>query len=278
MDTKTSLYRAKQVLSWRDRDDLDDMIPLGEEYLYDSPDPDLREPITRQALEDLEMLDENGDERRVFDGYGFAVPRRIPRFHRSTLPLAGLVDFEYFHQMFGSSNEDDDGDNDVQTPFSVYPQAGLLTCGHVTAKGLMFPYRTCLASINELLRRTPNDPDENRMDEGQDHEEWGAPNHPAVVGIACQLYNSLMHNTRGNSTQHHGVVLGNITAALAGHWAKGTPENRKAEAFARKCDNRLPHEEYLQKITDRPVSRDLRIENVLTISMSAIHPDKRNGR
>ena len=252
------------------------MFPDDEEgILYDSPDPNNREPISRADYKELPMLHENEQVWRIFKEDGYEVARRVPRFLRNAIPLGVMIDFSKIHEMFGPplNDDDDDDDDDDDGPrqrpaFNVFPQAGMLSCGHIASKGLMYPYHRFLDNLNKSLVQS----DDNTVD------DWLPTNEPAVVGIGCQMYNSMMHNTRGNSTQHHGVVLGNVTAALAGHWAQSTPLTNTAQKFIRSCDKQLPHEEYLHKITDRPISRDLRVENVFGISMASIHPDKQTGR
>ncbi len=68
---------------------------------------------------------------------------------------------------------------------------------------------------------------------GWEDEDWRSNNKP-----------SMMHNTHGNSFQQHGVVLGNVTAAMAGYWTWSTPHATKAADIALKCDNQLSHQEY----------------------------------
>jgi hypothetical protein len=214
---------------------------------------------------------ENQEELRIFNDLGFQVPRLLPNFLVGTIPFGALVDFSGIQEMFeGQADGDDDG---RRTMFQVYPQAGLLSCGHVVAQGLMYPFTKYLRKLNDLL--VANDEDHQDYIE---EEDWSPNERPPLIGIASQMYNSMMHNTRGNSSQQHGVVLGNVTAALAGYWARGTPHATKAANIAAKCDNQLPHHEYLEKIKDRPLSRDLRVENVIGVSLSAIRPSKRTGR
>ncbi len=247
------------------------MFTADDAVLYDSPDPYTREEITREALTELPMLHDNEEERRIFNAAGFVVPRRVPRFTPETVPFGGLVDFTRIHEMYAPANDDDDGDVAQSTAFSVYPQAGLLTCGHVTAKGLMYPFHKFIEHLNQSLKQSPED-------DNNPNDDWITNDRPGVFGLASQMYNAMMHNTRGNSTQHHGVVLGNVTAALASYWTEKTPYGGKAQKFVRQCDKKLPHDEYIHKIRDRPISRDLRVENVIAITMSAIHPAKRTGR
>jgi hypothetical protein len=246
--------------------------------LYDSPNPVERGPIAREDLMDLPLNQENQEnqeEIRIFNEAGFEVPRWNPNFRVGTIPFGALIDFKRIQEMFQAPRDDDDDHSGTRKAgFQVYPQAGLLSCGHVVAQGLMFPFTDYLARLNRWLGRN----EEEQEDDNMEDEDWKRNDEPAVRGIASQMYNSIMHNTRGNSSQQHGVVSGNVTAALAGYWTQNTPHATKAANFALKCDNQLPHEEYLAKIINRPLSRDLRVENVFSITMSAVHPSKRAGR
>jgi hypothetical protein len=190
-----------------------------------------------------------------------------------TIPLSGLVDFKRIDKLFGPPDEEEDDDPATRTKYQVYPQAALVTAGHVVGQGLMYPFQRLLRALNDSLSHGA--PDE---EEEADDDEWFRS--PTVIGMACQVYNSMMHNTRGNSTQHHGVVLGNVTGALVGDWAKNTGAKNAttANSFVRQCDVQLPHEEYVHKVTDRPLSRDLRVENVIGISMYNVHPRNLSGR
>jgi hypothetical protein len=242
------------------------MFAEGEDILlYDSPDVRVREPITREEFLELPLYDTDNELLRVFDAGGWEISRRRALYKRTTQPFGGLVDLRKIHELFGPPSDEDEADGPLGTQFQAYPQAGLLSCGHVVAKGLLYPYNNFIGNLNDSLSQPEYVTEDDVSDDGQNRV-------PAVQGIASQIYNAMMHHTRGNSTQHHGVVLGNVTAALAGHWARSTTSTRTAEKFARKCDLQLPHEEYVQKITGRPLSRDLRVENVIGITMSSIHP------
>jgi len=261
-----SYYRAKSVNRWAARDDVAQIFADGDDdpVLYDHYNPHVRSPITREQLAELPLLDENDELIRVFDRDGWEVSRRDAVYLPTTEAFGGLVDLTRVHKLFAPADEDEDWE-DGNIKFQVYPQAGLVTAGHVVGQGLMHPYHNLVRSLNESLGQ-PNDEDDEDMGDAQWNEA------PAVIGIACQMYNAVMHQTRGNSTQQHGVVLGNVTATLAGHFAQNTKDKAKANSFLRKCDVHLPHEEYVYKITGRRLSRDLRVENVIGISMSNVHP------
>jgi hypothetical protein len=267
------IFRARQVNSWRLRYDV--IATLREDptmVYYDHHDPLIRGRVTEEQMAKLVNDEERANDLRIFDSSGYEIPIRLPTFLRETRPFGGLIDFLSLHELFTAPIDDDDNEADAGcTPYAVYPQAGLLGCGHVVGKDLMFPFQRFVQELNRCLGCAPGEEDDEDDQMTGDHLL-------AVQGIGCQLYNSLMHHTRGNSTQQHGVVLGNVTAALAGYWAHNTPCSNKARRFLDKCDKRFPHEEYFRKITEREISRDLRLENVIGISMSAIHIDKRSGR
>lgn len=244
------------------------------DVVYDNFDTLERQPITRDELDEFPLLDENEAERQIFDAEGFPIPRRLPRFRTSTVPLAGLIDFRHIYQVFGPSHDDDDDESaDRHTKYQVYPQAALVTAGHLVAQGLMYGMATFLKTVRQSVGYDDNE----EMDDDVDMD-WRNTTQPAVIGISSQMYNAVMHNTRGNSAQQHGVVLGDVTAALAGYWTRSMPGGDKVEKRIEECDRQLPHEMYLCKINGRPLCRDLRLENVIGITMAAIHPTKRTGR
>jgi hypothetical protein len=263
----THSYRAKSVNRWATRNDVAQIFAEGDDdpVLYDHYNKQLRSPITREQLTELPLLDENDDLIRIFDQDGWEVSRRDAVHLPTTEAFAGLVDLTRVHKLFAPADEEEDWEAEGNTKFQVYPQAGLVTAGHVVGQGLMYSYHNVVRALNESLRQPTDEDDENMGD-----AQWNQAS--AVIGIACQMYNAVMHQTRGNSAQQHGVVLGNVTAALAGHFAQNPKNKAKANSFVRKCDVHLPHEEYVHKITGRPLSRDLRVENVIGICMSNVHP------
>jgi hypothetical protein len=212
------------------------------------------------------LYNEKNELIRVFSKTGLEIPRRRGRFLETTLLFGCLLNFSRMDALFSPPPDQDEADRAHTTKYHVYPQAGLVTCGHVTANGLMTPFDDYLANSNESLNRADSRDKETASEDGV-HAEG-----PVMIGIASQMYNAVMHHTRGNSSQHHGVVLGNVTAALAGHWANNTPLATRATEFMTKCDFQLPHEEFVHKIKDRPISHDLRVENIIGILMDAIHP------
>ncbi|KAF8872027.1 hypothetical protein BD779DRAFT_1477818 [Infundibulicybe gibba] len=100
---------------------------------------------------------------------------------------------------------------------------------------------------------------------------------PAIFGISSQGYNAVMHNTRGRSAQHHEVQVGYITRMLAGSWMNAKSHQLAAQRWVQKCQQALPHEAYAEKIRDRSICRDLRLENVYYIDLDALNPGQKRG-
>lgn len=86
-----------------------------------------------------------------------------------------------------------------------------------------------------------------------------------------------MHRIRGADTQHHEVQTGLVTSTLGGAWATSNGSKLKAAKLADRCSQALPHHSFAEKIRDRDISRDLRLENVYYIDIDALDVQKRTG-
>jgi len=231
---------------------------------YDGVDPDTRQQINIDQLHDLPMLDETGAQIHIYTEDGFRIQRRLAGFRPDVHPHGVLLNLRDIGLLFKSEESD--------TSFSVFPQAGLVTAGHIQAEGLVAPYLPFLDKLNAKVRVQ----DDDQMSDDDSDTPTLAP----IVGIACQAYNSLMHNTRGRSAQHHDAQRGLVTAALAGGFAKSDANIRKARQLQNLCSNRLPHLEFKEKIAnnnDKPLDCSLRFENTFVIRMDQLKPMYHDG-
>lgn len=257
------LHRVEEVSQWQDRDIMDIRNDHGD-ILYDSVDPDTREEIHLDRLNDLPMLDETGDQIHLYTEDGFRIQRRLAGFALDVHPHGVLLNLRDIGLLFKSEESD--------TPFSVFPQAGLVTVGHIQAEGLVTPYLPLLQKLNSKVKV--------QDDDHMSDDDLDMPTCAPIVGIACQAYNALMHNTRGRTAQHHDAQRGLVTAALAGGYAKSDGNVRKARVLQSQCRNRLPHLEFKEKIAnnnDRPLDCSLRFENTFIIHMDQLNPIYHDG-
>lgn len=208
------LHRVEEVSQWQDRDIMDIRNDHGD-ILYDSVDPDTREEIHLDRLNDLPMLDETGDQIHLYTEDGFRIQRRLAGFALDVHPHGVLLNLRDIGLLFKSEESD--------TPFSVFPQAGLVTVGHIQAEGLVTPYLPLLQKLNSKVKV--------QDDDHMSDDDLDMPTCAPIVGIACQAYNALMHNTRGRTAQHHDAQRGLVTAALAGGYAKSDGNVKKQEFY-----------------------------------------------
>jgi hypothetical protein len=208
-------------------------------------------------------VDDANCEVPIYTVDGFRVKRRLGHFSENhqlgvlanistvkTLFTQNFLDETYYrHGLPGPQNPS----------VTVYPQAGLRSAGHFQASGLMNSFYPFIERINELLRDGPD------------------ARFP-VQGVACQGYNSVMHNIRGYGVQHHEAQQGLVSAALAGRFACDNSGQAKSTKFSKLCNHGLPHKNFERKINNDNIKRDLRLENVYVINMSALRQCDRRGK
>ncbi|KAI6025417.1 hypothetical protein EDC04DRAFT_2899856 [Pisolithus marmoratus] len=73
----------------------------------------------------------------------------------------------------------------------------------------------CVGKLNKSIFRGGMEDDDMDIDEGGEDRVWLARRHPAIRGIASQIYNSLSHQVR-NEAKFHSLQLGMIMSAFAG--------------------------------------------------------------
>lgn len=237
--------------------------------LYTTPDHRSRQRITLAELEDLDLLNEEGHEVAIYTVDGFRVNRRIIGFTTANYtPLGVLVNLATVNELFKHNHADDThyqhgrpGPDDPAV--YLYPQAGLRSAGHFQASGLMSSFYPFIELLNEALRDVPDDEDDSRR---------------PIEGVACQAYNSVMHHTRGYGVQHHEAQQGLVTGALGGRFASDEDGKAKCRELVRKCNSCLPHRAFERKISNQDIKRDLRLENVYVIDMTAIREEDRVGK
>jgi hypothetical protein len=241
--------------------------------VYASSEGHNRVPLSLDDVREMDMVDDDGQEIQVYCEKGFVIPRRVPRYSKNTPAHGLLLNLTTVKELFEPNDYDNEGldwdEEDDSITTYVYPQAGLKTAGHFQANGIMRSFKRFVTEVNESLKDVEHDEDVTLV-------AGGSP--PIVRGIASQGYNGVMHSTRGHSAQHHNAQLGIITAALAGRWATGNMNTRVATEFQEKCSHQLPHKAFEEKIKNKNIIRDLRLENVYYVDVKAMCENDRNGR
>jgi hypothetical protein len=182
------------------------------------------------------------------------------------------MNLTHIHELFASNDSDDDDFMDGRpgpstTDYSVYPQAGTRIAGHFQGEGIMTMLYPLVDGINKRIIQV-------RRATGEDDDEY--INHP-ITAIASQGYNSVMHYTRGYSSQHHEVQTGKVTSCLAGAWATTAKNRATADCLKRECDATLPHQSYVSKINNPNITTDLRLENVFMIDVTTLPAEMESG-
>ena len=231
-------------------------------------DKDHREKL---SLEDLEELSEDA---RIFTEKGLEIPRVYHRFdggEAQRKPCGVLIDLSSLHALF----QPDDRllySRAGPLPKNVfpYPQAGLVTAGHLQADALISDFYPRLEAINlDILTNGEEDPQEELL---MEDPKW------PVYGVSCQVYNAVMHHTRGIGSQHHDVVRGTVSGALGGQCTDETAFTKQAMDLRHACSAQMPHEAYKVKASNEAVCKDLRVENVYWVDFDQIAPENRTGR
>ena len=151
-----------------------------------------------------------------------------------------------------------------------YPQAGLVTAGHLQADALISDFYLLLEAINlEVLKNGKNDPQEDLLAE--------APKWP-IYSISYQMYNTVMHHTRGLGSQHHDMIQGTVSGVLGGLCMDEASSTRQAKDLLHACRVQMPHEAYKVKASNDPVCKDLRLKNVYWVDFDQIAAENRTGR
>lgn len=264
---------------------MDDIIRDHPDGIFTTPNQSDRQEIIPQDLNDYPYVTEDGDKVSIFSEDGFEIQRRMARFLRTSSSLGVLVHLPHLQTLFMRDEDEDDlileeqgqGDGQNETAsYTVYPQAGLKSAGHFQANGLMAGCYKLVDSVNSQLARSSSVTD-NESDSDSEMD-WQERVRRVVVGVASQGYNAVMHHTRGRTAQHHDAQLGLITSALAGEWARNERGKQQAHKLAQKCEHRLPHESFSEKIRNTEIVRDLRLENVYTINVQELVVRFQNGR
>lgn len=246
--------------------------------MYDRLDTVDRDPV---ILDELDLLDDDGDEIPIFTHDGRQVPRRIPLSKASRRPCGILLDFTNARDLFEDPRDNDLAPelNESPPPYvmvNAFRQGFLHSVGHVQVNAVPFPMVPLIANINAAVAIDAAQRDPDDEDDDEDDERIPLPL-SAVTGIDCQMYNSVMHRVRGTA-QTHDAQRGDVTAAFAGSYSEGATQKRKASRLREACRNRLPHENFSMLIDHDGLDTSLRMECVHRIDLTMLRPERRAGK
>lgn len=274
------------------------MHPSG---IFNSPNQSSRRQLRQRDLARIFPPGSTPGETYLYNKHGYIVdthhpiPTQDPRPYGALIKAEGL-DFAFYQMSsaarnfeFNDDTEDEPEPDPYLThpiPFYFYPQAGLRNVGHFQAGGLFNDCYPIVGRLNKAIHlaniahsNAHHDHDSD-MDVDIDECEIAFCTSHNIEALSSQGYNSVMHDTRGRSAQHHNVQLGLVTGALAGQWATtpGTNVASHANNLMCCCQDEMPHEAYCLKIESREVGRDLCMENVYCLDLHALHPSRRTGQ
>lgn len=250
---------------------IEDIEAQHGEEIYDSADAEERQQVD---LEDLRLMDDEGQEVWIYDNGGHRIPRREAIIDEEQESTGMLFDLRTVHELFQRIEllgEEEEEDHPI-TPHYLYPMAGLKTIGHFQAKGLMTPFLLKLRELNTELKTRYSEGDE------EDIASDLLTGYGSLVdGIASQGYNMLSHRVRTQG-RHHDVQLGQMTAAFCGTHAPPGANWNKGDKFFAECEDWLPFQRYHEKIKDTVIDTSIRVENIYRISLRRLPNQARNGR
>ena len=221
-------------------------------------------------LDELELVDEYGNEINVYNEAGFRIPRRVPYHYDDEQPCALLADLKQVYKLFNMSVNDGRGanndpalDDDIddlhdQVNIKVYPQALLRSYGYFQANAVPAGFHPLIRSVNQQLAYNA------------DSEQ------PVLVGVACQGYNHVQHCLTGRSGGIE-VVHGQITAALAGTRVEDSIAKLKHKRVVAGISKYLPHDHIREKLRKPDITRGFRMEPVWQINCSQLKNEMLRG-
>ena len=181
--------RSIPVMQWESISD-DDIFEIHGADIFDSADTEVREPV---ILDDLALLDEDGQEVQIYDHAGYQIPRREPILEDDTDFNGMLFNLRTLHRLFMLDGLDDETrvEDLTMTEHYLYPMASLKTIRHFQAKGLMTPLLKKVKALNASIWEQYNGDDEDNI-----ANKLLTGYSPLIEGIACQGYNLLSHRVR----------------------------------------------------------------------------------
>jgi len=251
--------------------------------IYDSPNP-----ATRTLIEDLAsypMEDNLQEENKIFAEDGRQILRRTPIFLSADI-CPSLVNLRTIGQFFQEKNpvhhisDDDEGEFSRPQEFNddvkctLYPQAYLKVYGQVQADGVSPHFLHAIKAINHTVGNTGTY--QTSFDDDSQSDSGGYRLDP-LLSHSCQIYNSVAHKLM----QHAGdldAVKGDITAALAGSYARTGPTKTIAQRALDACQTNLPHDRVRLRLLPGNDRKSLRLENVYVLHIQQMKQQYRNGR
>src|ERR1700742_2971716 len=280
-------FISVKKVSWRLRS-LNSIRTVCHDNVWDSPNPE-----SRHQCDDNDILASPPD-KPLYTRDGYEISRRIPApDHLTDNPIsyAPIIDFKNINFLFGPDQgglKDYERAGPSDTSFRIYPQAGLVDAGHIQASGLPTPFYPLLERLNKCLviQKLSDERDlsldihnpDDTLHNNEVNAVFENPSSWPVYGVSSQMYNSVMHHTRGSGKQYHEVITGQVTAALGSFASNTTHRSDAARKLLRSIKYNFPHAIFEQKSQNHDMDRHLRLENTFWIDIRLLPNNYRNAR
>jgi hypothetical protein len=141
------------------------IIEENDDVLYDSWDHDVYNCIL--DLDALPLVDDNGNEIRIYNGEGEHVSHRLAVMDLSQPTCGVLLNLSTCEALFNlDPSMLDDGEPPIH--LSIYPQAYLQSVGHVQANGILLDFQRI---VNQLNAEITHPAEESNDNEDNEHDQ-----------------------------------------------------------------------------------------------------------
>lgn len=235
-----------------------------------------------------EHTDEDGHIAPIWDQNGNAIPTFQRRPIPNAQPAATFVNHAGIKRLFQPQLADPNQIH-LNKTVDTYTFGLLPGVGSIQTRQPCPSFVPVYKKINSKVGRDVNDPDDSE-DYSEDEEpsigdtgfrDTAAPpprhHRKPVVASDVQIYNNLSHSLSPRANQH-AALLGQVSAAMSGFWARTPKDKSKAVVTENKIMHHLPYEMLETKINAGSVPTALRFEQVFTIDMDDVLPGHQNGQ
>lgn len=239
--------------------------------LYDSPSVRTRHAVD---IATFPPLNADGLERRVYNEDGLRLPRRRGMAERGAPSYGVLVNLRRMESLYNGTDALNVPRDDQYGPglrparraikYFAYPQACLLSVGHCQANGV-------IPSVDDVVY------DLNYSILGHDPDADAPSAFEFIWASTSQMYNVSAHRYRAQGARYHDAQRGELTALAAGTYATSTRTKSTAQRYQYETAFDLPHQRFSEKIKDRTLPRDIRLENVYILRIDRLQRDNQTG-
>jgi hypothetical protein len=235
------------------------------------------------VLEDLDLLDANGNEIPIYN----CARKKVPRQKRELVPQAEcavLVNLKKADELFSFESHSpyvNPLDYKLGRQVDKYETGLLPGVGQIQTKRPFPPFSRTVKDINDTIALSePTNTSANQpidVDSDGEYQEPLAPTMQAVFGTSTQIYSKIMHTFAPRATDFK-IDHGLATAACVGRFGTTSAHTQAHRKAAREIAQMLPHQHLEHLIDEERFDRDLRVEQVFVICPPRMKAQYRSGR